>query len=244
MKNITLLLYFLFSLNTFSQDNLCRTSIWNNAELFQKNELNKYTNNDFSVLWNKTENKYVYGVIGDNYQRILIKFISIKRNDKNKNEYIVNGKSQVKSNICDFAGTITITTIQELKKVKFGLDDEYKNSGIKSQGLLVANYKFVENKSQKNAGEFQGKLVTIFYVDKNGFIKYNDIEIHKDSYFNNAFVGTWKSNNFGKEKVCNWGDYRVPNTNCDFDIGAGELSISKKYLKNGWEDETYQKWWK
>ncbi|MDA6070795.1 hypothetical protein NJT12_14345 [Flavobacterium sp. AC] len=244
MKNITLLLYFLFSLNTFSQDNLCRTSIWNNAALFQKNELNKYTNNDFSVLWNKTENKYVYGVIGDNYQRILIKFISIKRNDKNKNEYIVNGKSQVKSNICDFAGTITITKIQELKKVKFGLDDEYKNSGIKSQGLLVANYKFVENKNQKNTGEFQGKLATIFYVDKNGFIKYDDIEIHKDSYFNNAFVGTWKSNNSGKEKVCNWGDYRVPNTNCDFDIGAGELSISKKYIKNGWVDEPHQKWWK
>lgn len=172
-----------------------------------------------------------------------MKFISIKRNEKNKSEYIVRGKSSVKSNTCDFTGTITITKIQELKKPKFGLDDEYKTAGIKSQGLLVANYKFVENKSQKNTGEFHGKLQAVFFVDKYG-VKYNDIESYRDNYFNNAFVGLWKSNNSGKEKICNWGDYRVPSVNCDFDNGAGELSISAKYLKNGWLVKPNQKWWK
>lgn len=75
-------------------------------------------------------------------------------------------------------------------------------------------------------------------------VKYNDIESYRDNYFNNAFVGIWKSNTTGKDKICNWGDYRVPNVNCDFDSGAGELSISQKYLKNGWDVKPKQNWWK
>lgn len=241
MKNIILILFFFFTLTAFSQGNLCRTFIWDQSEVFQKNEVDKYSHYDFSNVWNT--NNDVYGVIGDNYQRILIKFISIKRNEKNKTEYIVRGKSSVKSNVCYFIGTITIVKVQELKKPKFGIDDEYKNAGIKKQGLLIANYKFTEDKNQKDTGEFRGTLQTIFYVDKNDFIKYNNIESHKDSYFNNAFTGKWKSNNSGKEKICNWGDYRVPNVNCNFDIGSGELSVAEKYLKNGWNVKPKQKWW-
>lgn len=244
MRNIILFIFCFCSLNVFCQANLCRTAIWDNAELFQKNEISKYANYDFSSLWNKTENNSVYGIIGDDYQRILIKFVSIKRNEKSKNEYNVQGKSQVKSNICDFTGTITIVKIQELKKAKFGVDDEYKNAGIKSQGILIANYKFVENKNQKNTGEFQGRLQSIFYVDKNDLIKYNDIESYSDKYFNNAFTGIWKSNNTGKEKICNWGDYRVPSVNCNFDMGAGEFTVSTKYLKNGWSVQPKKDWWK
>lgn len=244
MKNTALLVFFFFSLNVFCQANFCRTVIWDKDEVFQKNEIDKYVDYDFSILWNKTENNIIYGVIGDNYQRILIKFISVKRNEKNKSEYIVRGKSNVKSNICDFEGTITIVKIQELKKPKFGVDDEYKNAGIKSQGLLTAKYKFIENKNQKDTGEFHGTLQSIFYVDNKDLIQYNDIESYSDKYFNNIFVGIWKSNNSGKEKVCNWADYRVPNVNCDFDLGAGEISVSKKYSKNGWLTEPKQKWWK
>ncbi|MBF4483320.1 hypothetical protein [Flavobacterium sp. CSZ] len=243
MRVVKLFLFFFVTLNIFSQENLCRTFIWDKSEVFQKNELLKYNSHDFSNLWN-TGDRDVYGVIGDNYQRILIKFISIKRNEKNKAEYIVHGKSNVKSNICDFVGTITIVKIQELKIRKFGVDDEYKNAGIKSQGLVVANYKFVENKNQKNTGEFHGQVQTIFYVDKNNLITYNDIESYRDNYFNNAFVGIWKSNNSGKEKICNWGHYRIPSVNYDFDIGAGEISVSNKYFKNGWEVKPKENWWK
>ena len=37
-------------------------------------------------------------------------------------------------------------------------------------------------------------------------------------------------------KKCNWGDYRVPNINCDFDIGVGEFNVSDKYWNKGWLD--------
>jgi hypothetical protein len=87
-------------------------------------------------------------------------------------------------------------------------------------------------------------LQTKWYLDKNNLMQYNDIDINSDSYFNNAFVGTWKMYNSKVEKICNWGDYRVPQTKCDFDIGAGELSISEKYLKNGWWIKQKKEWWK
>ena len=108
MKKIIVFFLFFFALNAFSQNKICRSAIWDNSELFQINKVDKYTNYNFSSLWNTTENNAVYGVIGDNYQRIFIKFTSVKRNEKDKTEYTVHGKSSVKSNICDFTGTITI----------------------------------------------------------------------------------------------------------------------------------------
>ncbi|MFD2940399.1 hypothetical protein [Flavobacterium notoginsengisoli] len=198
---------------------------------------------DFSNVWNKTDNNLVYGIIGDNYERILIKFTSIKKSKEKTNEYFVSGKSKVKSNICHFKGKITIVGINEFKQLSFGVDDEYKDAGIKKQGLLTAVYEFVEDEKQKGSGKFSGKLESIWYLDKNNLIQYNDIEINSDKYFNNAFIGVWKSNNSGKQKVCNWGDYRVPNVNCDFDIGSGELSVSQKYQKNGWWIKPKSEWW-
>jgi hypothetical protein len=87
-------------------------------------------------------------------------------------------------------------------------------------------------------------LQSEWYLDKEDKIKYNDIDLNSDGYFNNAFVGNWKMYNSNVEKVCNWGDYRVPHTKCDFDIGAGELSISEKYIKNGWWIKPKNEWWK
>lgn len=222
---------------------MCRTDIVNKEVLSEKNEIEKYTKYDFSSLWLKTENELVYGIIGDEYQRILMKIMFVERNLNSPNEYLVYGKSSVKSNICDFVGKIIITKIKELQNQNLGVDDEYKNSGIKSQGLLTAKYEFFENKKQNHSGQFKGTLQSEWYLDKDELIKYNDINLNADGYFNNAFVGIWKMFNSNIEKKCNWGDYRVPNTNCDFDIGTGELSISEKYLKNGWWVKPKQKWW-
>ena len=233
----------LFSCLTHGQEILCRKDILNENQVFEKNEIEKYTKYDFSSLWLKTENELIYGIIGDEYERILMKFIFVERTLNNPNEYLVYGKSSVKSNICDFIGKITITKIQELKNQNFGVDSEYKKSGIKNQGLLTAKYEFFENKEHNHSGQFQGILQSKWYLDKDEKIKYNDIDLDADGYFNNAFVGIWKTYNSANEKICNWGDYRVPNSNCDFDIGTGEFGVSRKYLMNGWWIKPKQKWW-
>jgi hypothetical protein len=244
MKFRILISFILFSFLTYGQENMCNKDIVEENYVFEKNELEKYSKYDFSNLWMKTENELIYGIIGDDYQRILMKFIFVERTLNNPYEYLVYGKSSVKSSVCDFIGKITILKNQELKDQKFGVDDEYKDSGIKSQGLLTAKYEFFENKEQNHSGQFQGLLQSEWYLDKDEIIKYNDIDLNADGYFNNSFVGTWKMYNSNIEKICNWGDYRVPYTNCDFDIGAGELSISEKYIKNGWWIKPKKEWWK
>jgi hypothetical protein len=244
MKFIILITFVLFSFNNYGQENLCRKDLLNGNQVIENNQNEKYSKFDFSSLWIKTENELVYGIIGDDYQRIFMKFIFVEKTLNNPYEYLVYGKSSVKSSVCDFIGKITIIKIQEFKNQNFGIDDEYKNSGIKSQGLLTAKYELFENKEQNHSGQFQGTLQTKWYLDKENLIKYNDINLNSDGYFNNAFVGTWKMYKSKIEKICNWGDYRVPYTKCDFDIGAGELSISEKYSKNGWLIKLIKEWWK
>ena len=235
MKYKILLLLIILSINSFSQ-NLCKTDIMNEEKLLQSNKIDEFLKYDFSDLWLQTENNLVYCTLGDDYQRIFIKLLTIEKNINNPNEYLVYGKSSVKENICEFVGKITILKIQESKREHFGVDDEFKNSGIKTQGLLSAKYEFFENKLQSHSDYFTGNLESKWFLDKDDKMQYDNINIHSDGYFNNAFVGSWKMYHSKLEKKCNWGDYRVPSVDCGFDIGAAEFSVAEKYHKKGWID--------
>ncbi len=205
------------------------------------NYLNKFNSYDFSSVWTKTNEQLVYGIIGKNHQRIRIKFISVERNPNNKNEYIIYGKSKVKSNIREFRGKITMRKILKTKELSYGVDDMYYKGKIKCEGVLIADYYFKEKKSEKGTGVFSGEVYSkwCIFKESENQISYDDINDYSDSYKNNMFIGVWKSYKTKKTKLCNWGDYRVPMANDDFDIGACCFSPSDKYLKFGWE--TYRK---
>lgn len=236
MNHIIIILIFLSNISFAQSNKAFLTDFMVGTELKAKNVLEKYTQFDFSKIWLKTENSSVYGIIGDAHQRIRIKLLSVRRNTENPVEYIVVGKSNVKETICDFQGTIDLTKIYEVKKMHFGVDDEFSNKRIKSQGVLIANYEFKENKEQNHSGVFKGKLYTKWYLNSRNQIEYDNIEFFSDGYFNNAFIGIWKSYVSNNKKISNWADYRVPNANKDFDIGTGEISLSEKYWKKGWLD--------
>lgn len=206
------------------------------SELNQENVLDKYIQIDFSNVWLNTENSEVYGIIGVEHQRIKIKLLTAKKNHEKPYEYLISGKSNVKETTCDFQGKINLIEIYEVKKLRFGVDDEYANKGIKSQGVLIADYEFKENMEQNHSGIFKGKLYTKWYLNAKNQIVYDNIEFDADGYFNNAYVGIWESHSTGNSKICNWADYRVPQANKDFDIGVGEFNVSEKYWNRGWLD--------
>ena len=195
---------------------------------------------DFSNTWMQTSNTNVVGIIGEDHTRIKIKFTSIQKTAE-QHVYQIEGKSSVHGNICSFNGTISIKEFRALEKMHYGVDDEGKENGIKRQGLLIAEYHFEEDPEDNHSGIFEGKLFSKFYIDKFDEVKYDDIQLHADGYFNNAFLGTWTSYKSEKSKLCTWGDYRVPTCNEDFDIGAGEFSPSEKYYSKGWSN--YSKAW-
>ncbi|MEA4937246.1 MAG: hypothetical protein VB102_11490 [Paludibacter sp.] len=236
MRNIFNITFIFVSFSLFGQT-VNMTTEWqkkvfsNLYETEYKDSLNNY---DYGNLWTETENKHIYGIIGENYQRIRIKILHVTRQKANNNVFEVTGKSMVKNNICDFHGTITINSIRVYKVMHWGVDDVYKNKGIKQQGLLIAEYHFEEDINQTHSGTFEGTLYTSWFIDKLGKLKYDRIEKSSDNYRNNQFIGTWTEYKTEKKKVCNWADYRVPNGG-DLDIGAGEFSPDDKYLKFGWQ---------
>jgi len=205
-------------------------------EIQKENIIESFNSFDFSNIWTKTKNSSVLGIIGEDHQRIKIKLITVTQQVNDQNQYLITGKSSVKGTNCDFSGVITLVKINEVKELHFGVDDYFADKGIKKQGVLTAKYEFKENIEQKYSGIFKGELFTKWYLNSENRIIYDDIESNSDSYMNNAFVGVWKSYKTQKEKKCNWADYRIPNANQDFDIGAGEFSPSKKYLDKGWNN--------
>ena len=261
IKQLTRLLFLFLAINAYAQTNdqtvKWANQILSNKDLSRKDYKNNITKYDFGSLWIDTDNSSVFGFIGSNYQRIRVKIISATK-DKNKPDtYVVSGKSKIKNSIYPFRGTIKISTARIYKKMHWGVDDEYKNKGIKKQGFIIADYHFSENKSLIFSGIFEGILVTRWYIDKNGKLKYDDIEKESDSYSNNQFAGTWKNYSGDVVKISNWGDYRIPLSG-DLDGGAGDFSPIDKYLQFGWQiyrdayvknnkqarQEEENQWWK
>lgn len=209
--------------------------------LNKENVSDNYLNKDFSTLWSQTEHYKVLGMIGTNHQRIRIAFTTITKNQNTKFQYAVRGKSKVKNNICDFSGVISIDSILEVHTMHFGIDNLFEDSAIVAQGVLFATYEFKESTSQNHSGVFNGQLITKWYINAKGELKYDNIQAMTDRYMNNAYIGTWTPYGSNQSKVCNWADYRIPNTAPDFDCGAGEFSPCVKYYERGWEQ--YQKAW-
>jgi len=191
------------------------------------------------------------GFIGSNYERFYIHYISVLRDEANPYCYIVKGKTKVKDNICSFTGMITVVNAKLLKQSD---DPRYK------QGELTCKVDFREDSTQSGSGRIQGTLTTNFYLDKKHTIHYDTIDAVGDGYANNQCEAIWTSYKTHQRKVCNWGDFRMPNCG-DLDQGAGDVSINEKYLHNGWDNfvkvyrgnkkesqkalaEENRKWWK
>jgi len=217
----------------------------NRQFLQEENVISRYTTYDFSKIWTVANNEIVYGIIGEDYQRIHIKILSVEQSTEDPLTYQVKGKSMVKSNICDFTGTIRLEVIREVEALYYGVDDAFKDAGIQQQGVLLASYTFNEHSDQTHSGVFKGKLYSKWLLDADDEVQYDNLATHSDWYMNNAHVGVWESYRAGKQKICNWGDFRVPRSKPGFDIGAAEFSVAEEYRTNGWTWPVQKvgEWW-
>ena len=201
-----------------------KNQILDNGYLDTKTDIkDEFIKHDISPLLTQTKNSRVFGFIGEDYQRFKIKFISIIKNKEKPDQYFVYGKNMVKDNVCEFQGTFTITNVflfikTDLPKI--------------TQGKIIGEYLLFENPLQKHVGQFKGVFASNWYLDKEGNIKYDDLNDVADGFSNNEFVGTWSSYSGTTVKNCNWGDARIPMSG-DLDEGVGGFSPMDKYLSNG-----------
>ncbi len=164
------------------------------------------------------------GFIGDSFQRFYIHFTSVKKNEENPYEYIVTGKTKVKTTICSFEGTIKINS----SRIYSGSDlPGYK------QGIVVCDVSLFEDREQSSSGVIKGKLVSYFVIDDKKRFRYDGLDFVADGFSNNEFSGTWTSYRTNTVKICNWGDFRIPNSS-GLDCGVAEFRVSDKHLNNGW----------
>jgi len=189
------------------------------------------------------------GFIGSNYQRFYIHYTSVKKNPQNPYEYIVTGKTRVKNVILSFKGSITV---KRARLYRTSDNPKYK------EGRLYAGVRLNEDSAAAGSGSFLGMVTTDFCIDKKGRIYYNTINSAGDGFSNNQCITTWKSYRTGATKKCNWGDFRIPESEA-LDHGAGEFTVDEKYIHSGWESyvrsyrnggdstaiaEEDRKWWK
>ena len=185
---------------------------------------------DFCKLWTITPNSEVYGFIGNDYQRLQVKLLSVIKDNADPTLYRVYGKDMVKTNVCEFQGEFRITNIRQYDDVPHA----YKDSSIQGQFVICGTYRLLEDPGQNHVGLLAGTFASYFYVDHRGSVRYDDTRNVADDYCNNQFVGIWASYEGRQTKRCNWGDERIPGSG-DLDIGAGEFSPDDKYLPLGWQ---------
>lgn len=172
------------------------------------------------------------GYIGEDYLRLHIFFNAIEKVSPTK--YLVTGYSKVRSNRCDFSGTIEIKALYEKTNLDLGVDNEMEGK-VKQQGIVVADFAFAESREQAGSGLFNGSLITRWYVGLNDKLLYDDINNYSDDYSNNQFSGRWTSYRTHASKRCAWGHWQIPFSG-DLDIGAAEFSVNPKYIDNGWDN--------
>lgn len=233
----------------FLKESLGGESTYNTEGWILSKELSPMVSKyDFSPILLE-RNDHIIGFIGtENYQRIKIKFLSIIKDPTNPSRYLVYGKSMVKSTICPFLGEINILCVeQEVYSVsdKESFYMEYGNGDIDGERYLapeyffMAEYTFYEDSKMRSTGKFEGVLKSNFYIYKDA-VHYNDLSLSiSDPFNNNQYAGVWTSYLTNKTKICNWGEFRIPQSG-DLDYGAGEFSPNQDFFPYGWRSYSEQ----
>ena len=223
----TLLLNLFFFVTTVSAQSQGNTNSKDASQLLNSSDFSgifvckQFRTDDRNQTFNRSE---PLGYFGENYQRIFIHFVSVVKNNDKPVEYFVYGKSRLKNNICDFQGALTIEEVSE-----------YTDSEVPEfrRGEISGSYTFHEDQKQKGTGKFVGNFRAYWLLNELGEIEYDAMMISADGYTNNEFEGAWISHSSAITKKCNWGDYRIPDSD-ELDHGAGEFHANEKYWEYGW----------
>lgn len=207
---------------------------------YAQNFLAKIKRSDVSNIW--TYDDYVdhdgntvhrgqpLGLIGSDYQRFYIHFLSVIRDAKDPLRYYTYGKTRVKENVCNFQGVINIDSASS-----------YPESDAPDivEGYIKGNYHFFEDPDQPGSGVLDGTFVSYVYFRSDGTVVYDDLSLAADGYSNDEFTGTWTAYKSKASKICNWGDFRIPESE-GLDEGSGLFMPNPKYDDMGWAN--YRIW--
>ena len=97
-------------------------------------------------------------------RRLEINFLKIEKSTTNDSLYIAKGKTKVGKNVRLFEGDIKIKHVYFFAEHSKGLEDDMVGK-IKSQGIIIADYHFREDKKLSATGIFEGKVLLRWYIN-------------------------------------------------------------------------------
>ena len=175
------------------------------------------------------------GFIGVNRKRLRITFTSIKKSEKNKDVYEVEGFSTVMNkNKRTFKGTFSL--LSHYKFAEQTVDVPLPKKG-EIVGYSTFSYELGEDENLTATGVFKGKMIVMWFKKVNAAPVYY-IPFHDDGERNYQFFGTWTSYKTKKASIASWGVYRIPCSD-DFDEGVGDFIPKPQYWQYGWEEFRY-----
>ncbi len=224
--NLITLLLFYSCITSYSQD-------WYEDLYHETTE--KSIDENYQNIW---LSRTYQGIIGSKYQRIEVRFLTIKKNTENPHIYEVSGKTKVNNNICDFNGKLIVEKIKTLKD-----SNDYGDSPEISTGMLWGKYILNENPSQNHVGIFEGKFYAKYDLSETGIA-----EAFSDLYYDNynlTFQGTWQEYNSTDSKRCNWGWNIPPESEHHLfnEYENGTYIINQQYLDKGWRSYAIANSW-
>ena len=189
---------------------------------------------DMEKVLNAEKSNFL-GFIGVNRKRLRITFTSIKKSEKNKDVYEVEGFSTVMNkNKRTFKGTFSL--LSHYKFAEQTVDVPLPKKG-EVEGFSTFSYQLAEDENLTATGVFKGKMIVMWFKKVNATPVYY-IPFHDDGERNYQFFGTWTSYKTKKTSVASWGEDRIPCSG-DFDEGVGDFSPKPKYWQYGWEEFSY-----
>ena len=167
------------------------------------------------------------GYRGRDFQRFYIHYDSIRF--KGNGVYDVYGRTRYRDTIRFFTGTLTLDSLR--------LNNEDYLPKYGEFGSLYGHYQYDEDEFS-GGGVLTGKM-KINFAKINGRFYYDAFMIGvADGYDNRQYEGVWTSKNLKRLEKCNWGDFRIPDSQ-ELDIGAGVFSPANEYWDRGWQVYPY-----
>ena len=180
----------------------------------QKSEWLSYGNEPMADRW--LHRPEPLGFRGTNFQRFYIYFDTVYK--LSPDIYHLEAHSKCKDESCQIQGEIVIDSVVP---------------GNAQTGTIFANYELVALKNSKAVARLFGTS-KYNYLLHNDSIYYDAMDMIADGFMNNQYTGKWIYRASDDSITCNWGDFRIPESQ-GLDIGTGMFMPNEKYFLFGWK---------
>lgn len=220
---LTFLLLCFFSFAHAAGRVLTAQDVLSSADYLTADHLSDVRNADLSSAFYNPDYELL-GVIGDDFHRLRLHYISIHKNPTDPFLYNISAAAFWKNHIQPFNGTLRLTNLRANRSPSPHGYQRY---------ILAADVSLFGPVRQDAAGIIRGTLLCCLYRDGDSWF-FDDLDYGSPSFSNHQFFGSFSEYADPDHSLSvYWGVGRIPNSK-HLDSGKDRFLPDSKYLRNGW----------